>query len=447
MLNKLSEALKSSMKKFIQAIFIDEKTLNQFVNEIQRALLQSDVAVDLVFEISENIKKRAKEEIGKGEVAKEYIIKIVYEELVKILGEKGHKIQITEKPFKILLIGLFGNGKTTTAAKIAKFFKKRGYNVCLLALDTFRPAAYEQLVQLGKQINVNVFGDPDEKNAVNIIKKYENEIKKYDIVIADSSGRDALKQDMIDEIKAVENALKPQEILLVQGADIGQGAKEQATAFKNALNITGVVLTKMDGTAKGGGAITACSIAGAPIKFIGTGEKIDDLEEFEPKRFVSRLLGLGDIETLLEKAKEIAEEKTPDKELEKRIMSGKFNLLDFKAQLEAMSKMGPLSKIIDMLPGFGMAGIPKEMLSVQQDKLKKFKVIMDSMTKEELEHPEIIKSSRIERIAKGSGTSVSDVKELLKQYEQIKKLMKGLKGKDIQKLAKRFKGKIPKLPF
>jgi len=271
------------------------------------------------------------------------------------------------------------------------------------------------LVQLGKQINVNVFGDPDEKNAVNIIKKYENEIKKYDIVIADSSGRDALKQDMIDEIKAVENALKPQEILLVQGADIGQGAKEQATAFKNALNITGVVLTKMDGTAKGGGAITACSIAGAPIKFIGTGEKIDDLEEFEPKRFVSRLLGLGDIETLLEKAKEIAEEKTPDKELEKRIMSGKFNLLDFKAQLEAMSKMGPLSKIIDMLPGFGMAGIPKEMLSVQQDKLKKFKVIMDSMTKEELEHPEIIKSSRIERIAKGSGTSVSDVKELLKQ--------------------------------
>ena len=447
MLNKLSEALKSSMKKFIQSIFIDEKTLNQFVNEIQRALLQSDVAVDLVFKISENIKKRAKEEIGKGEVAKEYIIKIVYEELVKILGEKGHKIQITEKPFKILLIGLFGNGKTTTAAKIAKFFKKRGYNVCLLALDTFRPAAYEQLVQLGKQINVNVFGDPDEKNAVNIIKKYENEIKKYDIVIADSSGRDALKQDMIDEIKAVENALKPQEILLVQGADIGQGAKEQATAFKNALNITGVVLTKMDGTAKGGGAITACSIAGAPIKFIGTGEKIDDLEEFEPKRFVSRLLGLGDIETLLEKAKEIAEEKAPDKELEKRIMSGKFNLLDFKAQLEAMSKMGPLSKIIDMLPGFGMAGIPKEMLSVQQDKLKKFKVIMDSMTKEELEHPEIIKSSRIERIAKGSGTSVSDVKELLKQYEQIKKLMKGLKGKDIQKLAKRFKGKIPKLPF
>ncbi len=447
MLNKLSEALKSGMKKFISSIFIDEKTLNQLVNDIQRALLQSDVAVDLVFQISENIKKRAKEEIGKGEVAKEYIVKIVYEELVKILGEQGHKIEITEKPFKILLIGLFGNGKTTSAAKIAKFFKKRGNKVCLLALDIFRPAAYEQLTQLGKQINVPVFGEPKEKDAVNIIKKFENEIKKYDIVIADSSGRDALKQDMIDEITAVRDALKPNEILLVQGADIGQGAKDQATAFKKALDITGVILTKMDGTAKGGGAITACSIAGAPIKFIGVGEKIEDLEEFEPKRFVSRLLGMGDIETLLEKAKEIAQEKAPDKEMEKRIMSGKFNLLDFKAQLEAMSKMGPLSKIIDMIPGFGMAGIPRDMLGVQQDKLKKFKIIMDSMTKEELENPDIIKSSRIERIAKGSGVEPSQVRELLKQFNQIKKLMKGLKGRDLQKLAKRFGKGMPKMPF
>jgi len=443
MLDKLSNALKSSMKKFVSLIFLDEKNLNQFVNEIQRALLQSDVSVDLVFKISENIKRRAKEEIGKGEVAKEQIVKIVYEELVKILGEKGYKIEITEKPFKILLIGLFGNGKTTSAGKIAKFFKKRGNKVCLLALDTFRPAAYEQLIQLGQQINVPVLGDPDKKNPVDVIKEFNKEIQKYDVIIADSSGRDALKQDMIDEITSVKDALKPNEVLLVQGADIGQGAKEQAEAFKKALNITGVVLTKMDGTAKGGGAITACSIAGAPIKFIGVGEKIDDLEEFEPKRFVSRLLGMGDIETLLEKAKEIAEEKAPDKEMEKRIMSGKFNLLDFKAQLEAMSKMGPLTKIIDMIPGFGMAGIPKEMLGVQQDKLKKFKIIMDSMTKEELENPGIIKSSRINRIAKGSGVEPSEVRELLKQFNQIKKLMKGLKGKDIQKLAKRF-GKVPK---
>ncbi len=447
MLDKLSNALKSSMKKFISSIFLDEKTLNQFVNEIQRALLQSDVSVDLVFKISENIKKRAHEEIGKGEVAKEYIVKIVYEELVKILGEEGYKIEITKKPFKILLIGLFGNGKTTTAAKIAKFFKKRGNKVCLLALDTFRPAAYEQLTQLGKQISVPVFGDKSKKNPVDVIKEFENEIKKYDVIIADSSGRDALKEDMIEEITAVRDKLKPDEILLVQGADIGQGAKEQATAFKKALNISGVILTKMDGTAKGGGAITACAIAGAPIKFIGVGERIDDLEEFEPKRFVSRLLGMGDIETLLEKAKEIAKEKAPDKEMEKRLMSGKFNLLDFKAQLEAMSKMGPLSKVIDMIPGMGMAGIPKDMLNVQQEKLKIFKIMMDSMTQEELENPDIIKSSRIERIARGSGREPSEVRELLKQYNQIKKLMKGLKGKDIQKMAKRFGKGGMKFPF
>ncbi len=448
MLEKLSESLKSSMKGFIQSIFIDEKTLNKFVNEIQKALIQSDVEIELVFEISENIKKRAKEEIGKGEVAKEHIIKIIYEELVSILGEKGHKIKITEKPYKILLIGLFGNGKTTSAAKIAKFFQKRGYKICLLALDTYRPAAYEQLTQLGNQINIPVFGNPDEKNPANIVKQYKNEIEKYDIVIADSSGRDALKEDMIEEITSVENELKPQEILLVQGADIGQGAKEQAKAFKEALNITGVVLTKIDGTAKGGGAITACSIAQAPIKFLGSGEKIDDFEEFEPKRFVSRILGMGDIETLLEKAKEIAKGQETSKDMEKRLMSGKFNLHDFKIQLTSMKKMGSLSKLMNLIPGMGMPNIPKEMLDVQEDKLKKFKIIMDSMTPEELENPDIIKSSRIERIALGSGTESSEVRELLKQFNQIRKVMKKLKGKDMTKIAKKFGGgKMPKMPF
>lgn len=447
MLDKLSDALKNSMRKFISAIFIDDTTLNQLVNEIQRALLQSDVNVSLVFKISEDIKKRAHEEIGKGQVAKEHIIKIVYEELVKVLGEEGYKIDLTSKPFKILLVGLFGNGKTTSAAKIAKFFQNRGNKVCMLALDVFRPAAYEQLTQLGAQINVPVFGNPKEKNAFNIIKHYENELKKFDVIIADSSGRDALKKDMIDEITSVEKMLKPNEILLVQGADIGQGAKEQAEAFKNALKITGVVITKLDGTAKGGGAITSCSIANAKIKFIGIGEKINDIEAFDPKRFVSRLLGLGDLEALLEKAKELAAEKAPDKEMEKRIMSGKFNLDDYAAQLESMSKMGSISKLVNMIPGMGMANIPKDMLNLQEGKLKKFKHILNSMTLKEKEDPEILHRSRLERIAKGSGTEVSDVKELINQFNQIKKFMKGMKGKDVQKLAKRFGGKLPKMPF
>lgn len=447
MLDKLSDALKSSMRKFISAIFIDEKTLNQFVNDIQKALIQSDVEIKLVFKISEDIKKRAKEEIGKGQVAKEHIVKIVYEELVNVLGEEGSKIELTSKPFKILLLGLFGNGKTTTAAKIAKFFQNRGKKICLLALDTFRPAAYDQLTQLGSQINVPVFGDPSQKNPEKVIEKFKNEFNKFDIVIADSAGRNALSKEMINEITGINKKLQPQETLLVQGADVGQAAKEQVTAFKKALNISGVVITKLDGTAKGGGAITATTIADAPVKFIGVGERINDIEEFEPKRFVSRILGFGDLDALLEKAKELEKEKTLSKDIEKRIMSGEFNLKDYRSQLEAMKSMGSLSKLINMIPGLGMAGIPKDMLNVQEEKMKIFKHIMDSMTEYELENPEKLGSSRIARIAEGSGTEPSDIRDLLKQYKQIKKVVKGMKGKDIGKLAKRMgKGTMGGLP-
>jgi signal recognition particle subunit SRP54 len=448
MLDKLSEALTSSMKKFINAIFIDDTTLNQFVNEIQRALIQSDVEVRLVFKISEDIKKRARDEIGKGQVAKEHIIKIVYEELVKVLGEEGNKIELKERPFKILLLGLFGNGKTTTTAKIAKFFANRGKKVCMLVLDTFRPAAYEQLVQLGKQVNVTVFGDPSQKNPENVIKKFRHEFDKFDVVIADSAGRNALSKDMIDEITGINRELKPQEVLLVQGADVGQAAKEQVTAFKDALNITGVVITKLDGTAKGGGAITATTIAKAPVKFIGVGEKYTDLEEFEPKRFVSRILGMGDLDSLLEKAKELSKDKNLAADIEKRVMSGEFNLKDYRTQLDAMKNMGSLSKLINMIPGMGMSVIPKEMLNVQEGMMQKFRYIMSSMNNYELENPDKINASRIERIANGSGTEISDVKELLKQFRMIQKFVKGMKGKNVEKMAKRMgKGAMGGLPL
>lgn len=447
MLDKLSDALKSGMRKFISSVFIDESTLNSLVNDIQRALLQADVEVKLVFKISEDIKKRAKEEIGKGQVAKEYIIKIVYEEIVKVLGEEKYKLEIKEKPFKILLLGLFGNGKTTTAGKLAKYFQNRGKKVCLLALDTFRAAAYEQLVQIGAQIKVPVFGDPNQENPEKIIKKFRDELNKYDIVIADSAGRNALSKDMIDEITGINKELQPQEIFLVQGADIGQNAKEQATAFRAALSITGVIITKLDGTAKGGGAITATTIAKAPVRFIGVGEKSDDFEEFDPKRFVSRILGMGDIETLLEKAEQLQNESNIEKDMEQRIMRGEFNLKDYRAQIGAMKKMGSLSKLINMIPGFGMAGIPKDMLDMQEDKMKKYNYILDSMTEAELENPDRITSSRIERIAAGSGTDSADVRELLKQFKQIKKMMKAMKGKDIEKLSKRMgKGALKGMP-
>ena len=439
MLDSLSNALKNSIRKLIGAPLIDEKSVDEFIKDLQRALIRSDVNVKLVLEFTKNLKSRILEEKRKS-ISREFIVKTLYDELVKIIG-KGEEIQINKRPYKIVLVGLFGSGKTTTAAKIAKFYSKRGLKVALLALDTFRPAAYQQLKQLGESIHTKVFGEEGEKNPIKIIKKFEEEFKKYDIIISDTSGRNALDKEMIEEIKNINKELKPDEELLVISADIGQGAKEQAEAFKQ-IGISGVIITKMDGSAKGGGALTACYIANVPIRFIGTGEKVGDIEKFDPKKFISRLIGLGDLETLLEKAKEeIGEEKA--KNIEEKIMSGKFNLIDFYDQLEAMKKMGPLKKVISMIPGLSMANIPKEMLDIQQDKLKKFKIMMDSMTKYELENPEKINRSRIDRIAKGAGVDPSDVRELIKQFESMKKIIKKIKGKNIEKIMKRFKGKIP----
>ena len=442
-LEKLGDSLKNTLSKIAKSIFVDEKLINELVKDIQRALLQSDVNVKLVFELTKKIKERAlKEETPSGMSKKEYLIKIVYDELVNFLGGEGHKIEISHKPYKIMLVGLFGNGKTTTAGKLAKFFNKRGYKVALLQTDTWRPAAYEQLSQLGKQIAVPVFGDAKEKNPVKIYSKFENELKKFDVTVVDTAGRDALSTDLISELNLVHKKVNADENLLVISADLGQAAEKQAVTFHETCGVTGVIITKLEGTAKGGGALTACAVTGAPVKFIGIGEKIDDFEEFNPTRFVSRLLGMGDIETLLEKAKEaITEEQAED--LGKRMLKGEFNLIDLYEQMQAMSKMGPLSKIVEMIPGFGQIKLPKEMLQVQEGKLKKWRFIMDSMTKEELENPEIMTASRIDRIAKGSGASASEIREMIKQYRQSKKMMKMMKGGDVQKMMKKMGGKMP----
>ena len=367
---------------------------------------------------------------------------MVYEELVKFLGEEKKELNLKQKPTKILLLGLFGSGKTTTAAKIANYYKKRGKKIALIGLDVHRPAAIAQLEQLGGKINIPVFSDKKEKDPVKIYKKFQDEYKKFDMLLIDTAGRDALSNDLIEEIKELNRAINPQEKILVVSADLGQAAERQAKKLHDTVNITGVIITKLDGTARGGGSLTACAISGAPIKFIGIGEKIDDLEEFNPKGFVGRLLGMGDLEALLEKAKEaISEELAED--LGKKFLKGEFNFLDLYEQMQAMSKMGPLTKVIDMIPGMGGVKIPKEMLEGQEDKMKKWKFILQSLTREELENPEILTSSRIERVAKGSGTTTHEVRELLKQYKQSKKLMKMMKGQDPEKLMKRFKGKIP----
>jgi signal recognition particle subunit SRP54 len=409
--------LKDVLDNFVKRGPADKEQIEALVKEIQRVLIQSDVDVKLVFELSKRIKERAlKEELPAGITRKEHVIKVVYEELVNVLGAKKADIKLDKQ--KILLLGLYGSGKTTTAIKLAYFFKKRGLKVCVVGCDVHRAAAFEQLKQLGEKYGIEVFGNADEKNSAKILEKALPGLKNFDVIIVDSAGRSALDEELMQEIKSVVDILKPDEKWLVLSADIGQAAGTQAKAFSEAVGITGVIVTKMDSSAKGGGAISACYASGAGVKFIGTGEKADDLEVYDPVRFVSRILGMGDLETLLEKVREAFREEDA-----KKILEGEFTLVDFYNQIENVKKMGSLSKILEMLPLPGIK-IPKEMIEVQEEKFQKWKYIIDSMTIEERNNPDIINRSRIERIAKGSGTKPEEVKELLKAYRQMKTMIK-----------------------
>jgi signal recognition particle subunit SRP54 len=444
-LDKLGDSLKNTLKKIASSIFVDDKLINELVKDLQRALLQSDVNVQLVFDLTNKIKEKIKsEKTPAGLTKKEHLINIVYEQLVEFLGKEQYKIDIKQKPFKIMLVGLFGSGKTTTAGKLAKYFSKRGHKVALLGLDIHRPAAMDQIEQIAKQANVQCFFNKKEKNPLKIYNEFKDELNRFDIIITDTAGRDALSKDLIEEIELLSKNINPEENFLVISADIGQAAQKQAEQFHKSCNVTGVIISKMDGTAKGGGALTACSISKAPIVFIGVGEKIDDLEHFNPKGFVGRLLGMGDLEALLEKAKEAI--KVEDAEdLGKKFLKGEFNLIDLYEQMAAMKKMGPLKKIVEMIPGFSSMQLPKEMLDVQEGKLEKWKIAMQSMTREELENPDELTSQRIERISKGSGISTSTIRELIKQYRQSKKVVKMFKGGrgDMGKVMKKLGGKLP----
>ena len=443
-LDNLSTSLKNSLKKITSALFIDEKTVNELVQNIQRALLAADVNVQLVFNLTNKIKERFREEKPtKDQPKREFLIHIVYEELTNLLGKEKEEIKVLQKkPFKIMLVGLFGSGKTTSISKLANYYKKRDYKVATLGLDVHRPAATHQLKVLSDQVQVPCFIDEKEKDPVKIYRKFEQQYKNYDILIIDTAGRDALLQELIDEIESINKIIQPDERLLVIPAELGQTAQRQAEQFHKSCNITGIIVTKMDGTAKAGGALSAAAVSGAKIKFIGVGERPNDLETFNPPNFVSRLLGMGDLEALLEKAREaISEEKSKD--IEKRLLKGEFNLVDLYEQMQAMSKMGSLSKLMELIPGMSQLKLPKEVLDVHEDKLKHWKNGMNSMTRKELEEPEVIDGSRIRRIASGSGVPASEIRDLLKQYRLAKKMMSSIKGKDPEKLMRKFKGRIP----
>ena len=437
-LENLGSSLKYTLKKIAGLGVVDKEAVQAILRDLQRALLQADVDVELVSEISQKIKKKVlSEKPPKGLTLKEYFIKIFYDEIVDFLGKEKGEIQLKKQ--KILLIGLFGSGKTSTCGKLARWFKVRGLKPGLVACDTHRAAAQEQLRQLAKKIEVPIYfeGKNPEKIAKEALKK-----NKDDVIIFDSAGRDALDKNLTKELKKLDEIIKPDEILLVLPADIGQAGRKQSEEFNKHVGITGIIVTKLDGTAKGGGALAAANVSGAKVKMITVGEKLEDLESYEPKRFVSRLIGYGDIQGLLDKAKEAGI--GVDKASMEKMLEGKFTLEDFVEQIKSMQKMGSLSKITEMIPGLGGLKIPKGFLDVQEDKMKKWKHIIGSMTSEERKEPEIIKASRIKRISKGAGVSESDVRELLKQYKQIKKFMKmskggkGLKRGPLAQLAKQF---------
>jgi signal recognition particle subunit SRP54 len=441
----LLDNLKDAVRKFFSSSDYD-KAVNDFIKELQIILIKSDVNVKLVKQLTDRIKERLSNEKPPTAIERrEWFISVVYDELSKLFGvDKNPDVMPKKLPYVIMLVGVQGSGKTTTAGKLALFYKKKGYKVGLVADDVYRPAAYEQLVQIGQQIGVPVYGEPGNKDAISIAKNgVEKFLKeKYDIVIIDTAGRHGYGEEtkLLEEMKNVYNAVNPDEVILVIDASIGQKAYDLASRFHQASPIGSIIITKMDGTAKGGGALSAVAATGATIKFIGTGEKIDELEVFNPRRFVSRILGMGDIETIIEKIKSLEEYEELEKKMEDVITGkAKLTLRDIYKQLNAMKKMGPLSKILQMIPGFGtLPQIPEEQLKLGEEKIKKFMVIMNSMTYKELDNPSIIDKSRIRRIAKGSGTTPEEVKELLKQYQITNNMVKMIRRK--KGLARLFGG-------
>ena len=442
-LDSLSDSLKNIMHKISGSSYIDKNTVKEVTKEIQRALLKADVNVKLVLKLSNTVQERAlNEKPPAGMTSQDYIIKIIYEELLKILGQDA---DFELKPQTIMLVGLYGNGKTTTAGKLARLFQKKGLSTGLIAADVHRPGAYEQLNQIATDVKAGFYGEKDEKNALKIVKNGIKNLNDYKIKIIDTSGRDSLDQDLIDEVREIKEKVNPDTVLFVIDATLGQQAGPQAQKLHDAVSINGVIITKMDGTGKAGGALSAVADIKSPVYFIGTGEHMDDIQIFNPKKFLSRLLGMGDIDSLMEVVEETnLTEEEAEASLDK-LMSGKFDLKDMYDVWEKFAKPGLLKKFFGALPLAKMPGAGKlddSQLEQADEKLRLYRVILDSMTYYELENPDELNAKRIKRIAAGSGQGEKNVRQLLKEYNAMKKNMKAIKkNRNFKKMLKtQFKG-------
>lgn len=452
MLENLRTGLRGAIKKIVRASDINEELIDSLCKDIQRALLQSDVNVKLVLEITKRIKERSmNEEPVKGLTRKDHIITILYGELARLLGYAGQTIKSIDKsqqthdrilqfePEKqsiILMLGIQGSGKTTVTAKVARWLSKQGYSVGVIGADTWRPGALTQLKMNCSRINTEVYGEEANTDALDIVRKglAHFRMQNIDVVIVDTAGRHKEESGLLEEMRNMRNAINPNLVLLVIDGTIGQQAFNQAKAFHQAAEVGGIIVTKLDGSAKGGGVLSASAATGAKVLFIGTGERIDDLEVFSPTNFVGRILGMGDIQAVLEMARGL--ELQADENQAKRLLGGKMTIEDFYAQMENVGKMG-FRNVIDNLPG--LSGMLKEdQLDALEGKMEKWRFIIQSMNRDEKRNPEIINESRRKRIARGAGLTEHEIKDLVKQYSNSKTLMKQAKGRQLQGMLRKF---------
>jgi signal recognition particle subunit SRP54 len=430
-----------------QGVLTEENSREAF-RQIRLALLEADVNLKVVKQLMERIQEKALgQEVQESFSPAQAVVQVVYQELQEVLGGSAAKLKFSsQQPTIYLVVGLQGSGKTTTSAKLARWLQKGGHHPLLVSVDVYRPAAREQLAVAGKQVGVPVYAGSADQKPVELAKgaRQEARLKGLDVLLVDSAGRLHIDEELMVELSELRQALEPAEILLVADAMTGQDAVQSAEEFHNRLGLTGIVLTKLDGDARGGAALSVRSVTGQPIKFVGVGEKFDQLEQFHPDRMASRILGMGDMISLIEKAQAVVDRDAAE-DLTRKLRQNTFTLEDFREQIRQARKMGPLQQLAEMLPSFGGAkALPTEALDDRE--LVRVEAIINSMTDQERTNPQVLNGSRRKRIARGSGTSVQEVNQLLKQYDQARKMMRSMVGRMGKRMGKGLAGRLGMLP-